>query len=57
MADKQTRKSRAQALQVLGRLFQDASVTAVAGSPQVCSDDMFHKVNGFLALLTSDVQC
>ena len=37
MSDKQTRKSRAQALQVLGRLFQDAAMTAISGSPQVCT--------------------
>ena len=35
MADKQTRKSRAQALQVLGRLFQQAALAATAGAPQV----------------------
>lgn len=37
MADKQTRKSRAQALQVLGRLFQQAALAATAGVPQVRS--------------------
>ena len=37
MADKQTRKSRAQALQVLGRLFQQAALAATAAaSAQVC---------------------
>jgi len=35
MADKQTRKSRAQALQVLGRLFQQAALAATAGTSQV----------------------
>ena len=32
MADKQTRKSRAQALQVLGQLFQQAAATALAAA-------------------------
>lgn len=38
MADKQTRKSRAQALQVLGRLFQQAALAATAGAPQAPKD-------------------
>ncbi|DBA91090.1 TPA: hypothetical protein ACH3X1_016055 [Trebouxia sp. C0004] len=38
MADKQTRKSRAQALQVLGRLFQQAALAATAGTSQAPRD-------------------
>lgn len=35
-ASKQARKSRAQGLQVLGRLFQQAALAANANAPQVC---------------------
>ena len=35
-ASKQARKSRAQGLQVLGSLFQQAALAANANAPQVC---------------------
>ena len=35
-ATKQTRKARAQGLQVLGSLFQQAALAANANAPQVC---------------------